>query len=375
MTIKELALINFKNYTENTFRFSSDINCFVGNNGEGKTNLLDAIHYLSITKSYFNSIDSQNIKHNENYCLIQGKYQNKNENDIDILSCVIEKNKKKRFKKNNKEYKKISEHIGKYPIVMTTPDDIDLITGSSEIRRRFLDMLIAQYNPKYLHDLMAYNKALIHRNKLLKQADTAPKSIWNESLELIDDKLVNEGNKVFLQRKKFISAYTPIFNNYFEQISPEKEIVNIAYESVLHNNDFYKLLKQNLKKDSLLQHTSKGIHRDDIDLLLYDYSIKKTGSQGQKKSLLLALKFAKYDFIAQKTNKKPILLLDDIFDKLDNNRVKNIIALVNKNDFGQIFITDTNEDRITDILNQIGVNYKLFYIEKATIKNEYTKKF
>jgi DNA replication and repair protein RecF len=361
MHLKELSIINFKNFEQLELDFSSKINCFVGKNGVGKTNILDAIYYLSMCKSYLNPIDTQNIKYDNNFFVIQGDYL-RLEKDENIY-CGLKKNHKKQFKRNKKEYQKLTEHIGLLPIVMISPLDNILITGGSEERRKFINGVISQYDNKYLNNLVNYNRALTQRNKLLK-IFSKNNSFDKESIEIWDEQLINLGQSIFYTRKDFIEKLIPIFQKYYNHISKDAENVSMEYKSQLSDNNFRDLLNNSIEKDKIVQHTSIGIHKDDITLNLLNHPVKKAGSQGQQKTLLVALKLAKFDFIKNIVNYKPILLLDDIFDKFDINRVKQIINLVSQNNFGQIFISDTSQDRLKIMLNEISINYKIFTISE-----------
>lgn len=356
MYLNKLSLINFKNYSQKELDFSEKINCIVGENGIGKTNILDAIYYLSFCKSYLNQVDIQNIKHNEDFFVIQGEY--KNNDKTENIYCAVKKNQKKQFKRNQKEYPKLSDHIGLFPLVIISPADYELITGGSEERRKFVNGIISQFNKNYLEDLIKYNKALSHRNRLLK--DFSKKGDFDAiSVELWNEQLIPPGERIFGERENFIKKFIPIFQKYYEYISLEKEKVDFIFESDLLSEPFSSLLNNSIYKDRVLQYTTKGIHKDDLLFNLSGYLIKKIGSQGQQKSYLVALKLAQFEFICQVTGVKPILLLDDIFDKLDSSRVKQIVHLVADETFGQIFITDTNQDRLENILSSVGIPFKL----------------
>ncbi len=356
MLIKKLSILNFKNFTEFELEPSPKINCFVGNNGVGKTNLLDAIYYLSFTKSYFNHIDSQSIKYGEDFFMIQGEYE-RNEKQ-EIIYCGLQKTKNKTFKRNDKKYSKFLEHIGFLPAVVVTPDDNKLIIGGSEERRKFIDGVISQYDKQYLTQLIRYKRVLAQRNQLFK--NFAQQKIFQpESVEVYNQQLVLFGEKIYQKRQQFITDFLPSYQNYYNLISQKNEKVEITYNSQLNNGDFNELLTESIGKDKILQYTTVGIHKDDLDFKLGDYKIKKTGSQGQQKTFLLALKFAQYDVIKASLNIKPILLLDDIFDKLDALRVQQIVKLVADDNFGQIFISHTNLDRLENILSEINTDYKI----------------
>lgn len=359
MYLKNLSVINFKNYDAAEFVFSEKVNCFVGDNGVGKTNLLDAVHYLSLCKSYFNPVDSQNIKHEADFSVIQGKFI-RGDSEEDIY-CGIQRNKRKIFKRNKKEYKKLSEHIGLLPLVMISPADSSLITESGEERRKFINSVISQYDKNYLENLILYNRALLQRNKLLKDLSDTPGydpdmlAIWNEQL-------IKYGESIYETRKDFISKIQPFLKEYYRYISSDRENAELIYESQLSDSNMQEVLSKSLKKDLLLGFTTSGIHKDDMILNLDNHSLKKTGSQGQQKTFQVALKLAKFIFIKKVSGKNPILLLDDIFDKFDKLRSEQIIKLVANDTFGQIFITDTNLEHLTKILNRIKSEHKVFTI-------------
>jgi DNA replication and repair protein RecF len=364
MFIKQLSILNFKNYDEAQLDFSEKINCFLGDNGGGKTNLLDAIYYLSFCKSYFNPIDTQNIKHDAPFFVIKGNYQiNKKE---EVIYCGLKRNQKKQFKRNKKSYDKLSDHIGRIPLVIITPLDILLIIDGSDVRRKFIDGIISQYDHSYLNHLLAYNKALNHRNLLLK-------SFWlnrnfeQEALDIWDEQLIQYGNLIYEARKKFIIDFTPIFQKYYTEISKDKEKVELEYSSQLNEGDFSVLLKDGIKKDRNNHYSNTGIHKDDLLFKLGDFPLKKFGSQGQQKTYLLALKLAQAELITSISKLKVIVLLDDIYDKLDGNRMNQLLGIVGKGEFGQVFITDTNLDRIPAILTKENINFKSFKVNEGTV--------
>jgi len=364
MYLKKLYLTNFKNYDQAEIEFSPKINCFVGNNGVGKTNILDAIHYLSLTKSFFNNIDSVNIRHNEDYFIIQGSFVKDDEEDS--IFCSFHKQKQKVLKRNGKEYQRLSDHVGKYPVVMISPADSALISEGSEERRKFLNKIISQYNAEYLDSVLKYNKALQQRNKLLKDF-TAAGNFENELLTIWDSQLVRYGSYVFEERNLLVDELIPVFQEYYSFISREKEKVTLDYRSQLSDGDFGESLKNAVTKDRILEYTTVGIHKDDLMLRMNGFSVNALGSQGQQKSYLVALKLAKFDYIKRKAGLNPILLLDDIFDKFDAERVEQIIRLVGNHRFGQIFITDTHQSRLQDILVSINTDYKLLRIGEKGI--------
>ena len=365
MYLKKLALTNFKNYELNELEFSPKINCFTGNNGVGKTNILDAIHYLSLTKSFFNNIDSISIRHGEDYFIIQGTFAR--DGDEDNIYCAFQRQKQKLLKRNNKEYQRLSDHIGRYPVVMISPADSALITEGSEDRRRFMNKIISQYNAEYLDSVLRYSKALQQRNKLLKDFKTSGK-FDIDALSIWDSQLVKYGNYIYSEREMLVNELIPVFQEYYSMISSGKEKVKLKYKSHLADNTFQDSLNNSLSKDRFLEYTTIGIHKDDLLLEMDDFPVKSLGSQGQQKSYLVALKLAKFDYIKRKAGFAPVLLLDDIFDKFDAERVEQIIRLVGNHRFGQIFITDTHKARLQEILSSHNTDYKLFRIEGNLIE-------
>lgn len=364
MHISKLTALNFKNYEQIELEFSAQINCFVGNNGEGKTNVLDAIYYLSFCKSFFNAADSDNIKFNADFFVLEAEYQRLSETEK--LYCGIKKGKKKSFKRNKKEYARLSQHIGLFPLVMVSPADSDLIHSGSDLRRKFIDGVIAQFDKEYLNQLLNYKKIMEQRNAYLKSA--AENHSFDASfIEVYDVQLSSFGDSIHQKRLDFITNFTTTFNQYYHLISNGKEPVELKYISSLNNLPMLEALQQVQTKDRAATYTTVGIHKDDLEFLLNGQTLKKFGSQGQQKSYLLALKLAQYDFMKHKTNIDPILLLDDIFDKLDDNRVAALMKLVHENNFGQIFITDTHQERIAHILAPLNASYSLFSVQNQQI--------
>ena len=309
MWLKNITLLNFKNYTDADVRFSKTVNAFVGNNGAGKTNLLDAIHYLCLCKGYFNPIDSQQVKSGEELFLIQGDFERKEKNEK--ITCGVKKNQKKQFKRNKKEYEKLADHIGLFPVVMISPYDVNLIMDGSEERRRFMDNVISQTDSKYLDELIVYNRHLLNRNALLKQIAMTRK--YDPALlQIFDEQLVVSGNKIFNKRKDFMKEFIPLFNRYYTFITDDQEEVSLFYQSQLNEQDFESLLLQSAEKDKVLERTTTGIHKDELVFTIRDMALKKFGSQGQQKSFLIALKLAQYAYLQKYKGFKPLLLLDDI---------------------------------------------------------------
>jgi DNA replication and repair protein RecF len=366
MYLRRLSLINFKNYAEATLAFSPGANAFVGNNGSGKTNLLDAIHYLSLCKSYFNPADNQNIRHGAEFLLVQGTYElNGTEEHI---HCGLKRNQRKVFKRNNKEYERLADHIGLLPVVMISPVDSMLITEGSEERRKFIDSIISQYDKAYLDDLISYNKIVAHRNALLKQFAQS-RSFDRTSLEIWDEQLIPLADKIFVKRHEFISRFSPIFRQHYHFITDGREEVSVIYESHLEKGNFSATLEAALDKDRMMQYTTAGIHKDDLEFTSGGFPVKRFASQGQQKSFLIALKLAQFEFIKEIKGVKPILLLDDIFDKLDDLRVTRLMELVSRESFGQLFISDAHPERVKKIFEGIGLDIRMFEIEGGAVKN------
>ena len=357
MFLKQISLLNYKNFSEVTFELDSKINCFVGKNGIGKTNILDAIYHLANGKSYFNPLAVQNIKHGEDFFVVDGEFE-KNERTEQIL-CSLKKGQKKILKRNSKLYEKFSDHIGFIPLVIISPADSDLIVEGSETRRKFIDSVISQLDNSYLQQLIQYQKIIIQRNALLKYF--ALNHVFeNDTLSIYNEQLNALGQAIFEKRKHFLADFIPIFNQYHQDITNSAETVQLVYQSDLFENDTLILLEQNLQKDRALQYTSVGVHKDDLSFEIDNYPIKKFGSQGQQKSFLIALKLAQFDFVKKQSGEKPILLFDDIFDKLDEFRVSKIIKMVNNEEFGQLFISDTHAERTENIVKSTHQSYKIF---------------
>ena len=357
MIITKLSLLNFKNHSERNFEFSTQINCFVGNNGVGKTNILDALHYLSMAKSFLGNKDLNNIKIDEDFFTIEGTIDDGEKENI--IKIQQPKEAKKIIKKNDKSYERISDHIGFLPSVIISPYDSNLISDSGESRRKFLDAMISQTDSDYLFNLIQYQKTVQQRNALLK--DFSKNRYFDaDNLEIYNEPLIKFGSKIFEKRREFTDSIVPLIQNYYEIISKGKEKITVIYESDLSDHNFGTLLDQNLEKDRMLTYTSKGIHKDDLLFEMNGISMKRTASQGQQKSFLIALKLSQMNRIKELTGKTPILLLDDIFDKLDDSRVSQLIELVNQEHFGQIFITDTSRERTENVVRRINEESKIF---------------
>lgn len=358
--LKRLGLVNFKTYHEAELDFSQKINCFVGLNGVGKTNLFDSIYYLAFSKSYFSQQDAENISHGEDFFTIQGEFELSGRHEK--LFCGVKRDQKKVFKRNDKAYERLADHIGLIPLVMVSPSDTNLIHDGSEERRKYMNNVISQYNRQYLEDVMHYNKALNHRNKLLK--DFSRRGAFDHAaLEVWDFSMADLGEKIHAARKDFIERLIPIFQHYYSFISEASEQVHLTYRSQLEKNNMITLIQSSLDRDRALQYSTVGIHRDDLLLGIKGFSIKQQGSQGQQKTFLVALKLAQYDFLKQISGIKPLMLLDDIFDKFDDKRVKRLVELVSDQSFGQIFITDKNPDNIKLVLSEVPVDSRLFTVE------------
>ena len=357
--------MNFKNYSEAELNFSDTVNAFTGNNGAGKTNILDAIHYLSLCKSYFNPIDSQHIRQGEDLFMIQGTF--KKEKTDEVIYCGFKRSQKKKFKRNKKEYNRLADHIGLFPLVMISPNDIIIIIEGSEERGKFIDNVISQTDRSYLDELIIYNRNLMNRNALLRQ--TVASGMYDPTLmDIYDEQLILSGNRIFEKRKAFMLEFTKIFNNHYRFLSEDAELVELVYDSPLLQDEFSNLLIRNLERDRILERTTSGIHKDDLSFTIHGMPLKKFGSQGQQKSFLIALKLAQYTFLYQQKGFEPLLLLDDIFDKLDNNRTTKLMKMVSDKDFGQIFITDTNRKRIETIFLDLDMPVAIFEVDKGSIR-------
>lgn len=365
MYLQELKLNNFKNCQSAALQLSEKINCMVGLNGAGKTNVLDSIYYLAFCKSYFSSTDKQNIRYGEDFFAVHGDFHFDND-ELHTISCVQKSNAKKSFRCDKKEYERLADHIGKIPLVMISPYDSDLINGGSELRRKFIDGVISQFDASYLNCLLNYNKALQQRNKQLKTF--GENRYWDSALlEMWDLQLIQNAKPIFEKRKEFLQEFVPIFQKYYEIVSGTNEQVSIGYNSALAEKPYELLLEESLNHDRYSTYTNVGIHKDDLDFLLDEHQVKHFASQGQQKSFVVAIKLAQFDFNYKKIGYKPILLLDDIFDKLDDNRVTQLVKLVGDDHFGQVFITDTQRQRVKFLMENSVVNYKIFKVEKGII--------
>ena len=368
--LRALSIINYKNIREAQLSFSDKLNCFIGLNGQGKTNVLDAIYYLSFTKSAYNTIDSQNITHDQDMAMIQGTYHLHHHDEAEVITCGIKRGVKKQFRRGKKDYQRLIDHIGLIPLVMVSPQDSELISDGSDERRRFIDGVISQYNRPYLEHLTQYNALLKQRNSLLKQhADTPANLLPIELFEVLEQQLNQHAQPIYQARQRFIEQFTPYFQQVYSAISDNQEQVQLSYTSQLHDRDLIQAFSRTRSRDIILGWTSQGIHKDELEMSLGDYPIKRVGSQGQQKTFLLALKLGQALFLSDTRvlNQRPILLLDDIFDKLDSQRVERIIHLVNGPDFGQIFITDTDRQHLTHILQDAPHEPHIFHVHAGEI--------
>ena len=364
MILQKISIINYKNIENAELCFSPNINCFVGHNGMGKTNLLDAIYYLSFCKSAFNTPDSQIINHEKDFFVVEGTYSGGN-GDTDIVYAGMKRSSKKHFKRNQKEYKRYSQHIGLIPLVWVSPSDTLLIEGTSEERRRLLDMVIAQCDVTYIEALNRYNKALQQRNVLLKQDEEPDESL----MEILEEEMAVQGELVYAKRKAYVDELVPEFQRVYKLISGNTEAVSLRYISHCQRGPLLDVIRRDRFKDRAVGYSLHGIHRDDLEMKLGDFMMKREGSQGQTKTFVIALKLAQFDFLCRTAARTtPLLLLDDIFDKLDAHRVEEIVKLVSNDRYGQIFITDTNREHLDRILQHSVNNYKLFNVSNGVIE-------
>ena len=364
MHLKNLHLVNFKNYEEAQIELTKGINCFVGNNGAGKTNILDAVHYLSVCKSYMNPVDRQNIRFEQGFFVIQGEWE-KNDDSI-AIHCAVKTGAKKVFRRNKKEYDKLADHIGHFPAVMISPYDRDLISEGSELRRKWMDGIISQFDRLYLTDIQRYAKVLAQRNALLKQMGEA-QLFDPESIEVWDVQLLELGTKIHEKRLRFVEEFIPVFQKHYNAIGNTEESASISYKSQLHEGAFADLLKASERKDAYSRYTNVGTHRDDLQFIIKDHPVKKFGSQGQQKSFLIALRLAQYEWLKDHLEVTPVLLLDDIFDKLDQTRVQRLMQLVDDHFFGQVLVTDTDAERIRSLFTDSSSEVNMFKVENGSV--------
>ena len=393
MWISTLNILNYRNIREASLEFSPKLNCFVGLNGQGKTNVLDAIYLLSFAKSAFTSQDSLNITHGEEMAMVQGKYETNDQMVNDqmangfTISCGLRKGVKKQFRRDKKDYPRLIDHIGLIPLVMISPSDQQLIDEGSDERRRFMDVVISQLDRKYLDCLTTYNALLKQRNALLKKiADEHPSSLDGKNevgfdlLEVIEWQMVEPAGYIYLARTEFFEAFQPYFEDVYRRIAGFKssedsensenseysEIPVLRYVSQLQDRDLREAYVRTRQRDLILGWTSQGPHKDDLDMRLGEYPLKQVGSQGQQRTFVLAMKLAQALYLADTTGEAPILLLDDIFDRLDSERVERIVGMVQGEQFGQIFITDTDRQHLSEII-QPGPDAKIFHVENGQI--------
>jgi DNA replication and repair protein RecF len=365
MHLKSIHLINFKNYEEAEITLTSNINCFVGSNGSGKTNILDAVHYLSLCKSYMNVLDRQNIRFDQQFFAIQGTWE-KDAQEI-AIHCAVKRDAKKVFKRNKKEYERLADHIGQFPAVMISPYDRDLISEGSELRRKWMDGIISQFDRHYLESIQKYGKILDQRNALLKNMqeqrlfDRDAIEVWNEQMSAV-------GTEIHKKRQEFLKDFIPIFQERYNFIGLVAEEVQLEYRSQLNESTFDALLLAYERKDAFTHYSNAGTHKDDLIFTIKGHPIKKFGSQGQQKSFIIALRLAQYDWLKKRLHVQPVLLLDDIFDKLDQERVKKLLQLVSDNYFGQVLVTDTDEFRLRSIFQTGDFDSKLFLVENGVIE-------
>lgn len=367
MILQKISIVNYKNIREASLELSPKINCLIGHNGAGKTNLLDAIYFLSFCRSAFYHQDSLAITHGQEFFVLEGEYSDDTDNanvDVEKIYCGLKRGTKKRFKRNGKEYKRLSQHIGLIPVIMVSPSDSILVEGGSEERRRLMDMVIAQYNPLYIDDLANYNKALQQRNALLKQEQEPDTSL----MEILEMQMAETGERIYTQRQQYVEQMSPVLSEIYRKISGDKETVELNYVSHCQRGPLFDVISRDRYKDRAVGYSLHGIHRDDLEMYINGYPIRREGSQGQTKSFVIALKIAQFDFLRRThSNTTPLLLLDDVFDKLDASRVERIIDMVAGEGYGQIFITDTNRDHLDKILQRSEGDYKIFDVEDGTI--------
>lgn len=364
MHLQNLHLVNFKNYEEAEIPLSDGINCFVGRNGAGKTNILDAVHYLSMCKSYMNVVDRQNVRFDQPFFVIQGDWK-KEEQSINI-HCAVKIGTKKVFRRNKKEYEKLAEHIGQFPAVMISPYDRDLISEGSELRRKWMDGIISQFDRHYLENIQRYAKVLAQRNALLK--NMAEHRLFDrESIEVWNMQMIDLGHKIYEKRKAFLEEFIPVFQRHYDSIGSSNEEVHLVYKSQLNDSNMTDLLAAYERKDAHTRYSNAGTHKDDLVFEIKGHPVKKFGSQGQQKSFIIALRLAQYEWLKHHLGVTPVLLLDDIFDKLDHVRVERLMKLVANNFFGQVLVTDTDVERVRDVFASNDLQSKLFSVADGTV--------
>lgn len=363
MYLKRLSVIDFKNISQAQLELSEGINCFIGHNGAGKTNVLDAVYFLSFCRSACNPVDSQTIRHGAEFFVLEGSYVGEN-GDVEDIYCGLKRGVKKRFRRNKKDYKRLSEHIGLIPLIMVSPADSYLVDGGSEERRRLMDVVISQTDAGYMNALNRYNKALQQRNALLKMEEEPDPGL----LDIWEEQMAQEGERIFHKRNDFVEALTPKFQEYYELISGGCERVGLHYVSHCQRGSLLDVIRRDRMKDRAVGYSLHGIHRDDLEMTLESFPMKREGSQGQTKTFVIALKLSEFRFLSERPGATtPILLLDDVFDKLDAQRVEQIVRLVGGDGFGQIFLTDTNREHLDGILATCNMPYKIFNVDNGVI--------
>ena len=362
MYLKKLVLINFKNIAQAEITLSERLNCFVGDNGAGKTNVLDAVYYLSMSKSALSMTDGQSVRHGEDFFVVEGTYAGDSGLSDTVNSSFLRRSGKV-LKLNGKEYDRMADHVGRFPVVMVSPQDSVLITDAAEERRRYLNAFLSQLDRDYLASLMRYNAVLAERNRFLKSSSD------EQMLQIYDMQLADHAARIYERRRDIIERMRPLVAEFYRQLSGDREQVEIEYRSELASASMGELLLASRERDIVNGFTTSGVHRDDMSLRIGGYPLRKYGSQGQQKSFLMSLKLAQYRILAEVCGERPLLLLDDLFDKLDTSRVENLLTLVAGDDFGQIFITDCNRSRLETILSRAGEKYALFMVEGGDIRS------
>jgi DNA replication and repair protein RecF len=368
MTLDSLHLLFFKNYDEANLRLSPGINCFIGDNGSGKTNLLDAIHYLSLTKSAFTQADAQSIKQGADFFVVKGRFSPNSSDTAETIQVSLRAGQKKALTHDKQAYDRLSDHIGKYPAVLISPYDTDLIRQGSEERRKYFDSLLSQLDHEFLEQLMTYNALLRQRNAVLKQASGhSSHGFDRDYLLALDEQLAPLGTQLTALRAAFLTEFTPIFRRHYQQLADGREAVTLTYKSQLLDADFAQLLRANERRDFILQRSTTGPHRDDFIFLMEELPVKSYASQGQQKSFAIALKLAQFEILATRQQHKPLLLLDDIFDRLDEKRIARLLELVANDTFGQVFLTDTNLARTDQALANVSSDILRFHVQNGTV--------
>ncbi|MBF9235927.1 DNA replication and repair protein RecF [Hymenobacter sp. BT683] len=368
MTLDSLQLLFFKNYDDAALRLSPGLNCFIGDNGSGKTNLLDAIHYLSLTKSAITSSDVLCIKQGADFFVVKGNFSSDSDAGHETIQVSLRQGQKKTLTHNKQPYERMADHIGKYPAVLISPYDTDLIRQGSEDRRKYFDSLMAQLDHEFLELLISYNALLRQRNAVLKQGGDRPSHGFDRDYLLaLDEQLAPIGQQLTALREAFLAEYLPIFQRHYRQLADGREVVTLTYKSQLVGADFAQLLRNNERRDFALQRSTTGSHRDDFVFLMDEQPVKSHASQGQQKSFAIALKLAQFEMLAAKQQHKPLLLLDDIFDRLDDKRIARLLELVADETFGQVFLTDTNLERTDQALARVTIPILRFRVQDGTV--------